>query len=141
MYQKLLQGISRQSGQKTTTHFLNQSCDLESENCIRKLMKYESSRNKLKKAQKAQEIRFLLNGVQILRKCDLNLILSYFSLLKHKVLQNETNRKSIASLLWKWRSDEEEGVRQNPSKPCKLCLFTVLNYVGTGGEAITSQYL
>ena len=36
-----LQGISSQSGQKKTTHFLSQLCDLKSENCIRKLKKYD----------------------------------------------------------------------------------------------------
>ena len=34
------QGFSSQSGQKKTTHFLTQFCDLKSENCIRKLKKY-----------------------------------------------------------------------------------------------------
>ena len=36
-----IQGFSSQSGQKKTTHFLTQFCDLKSENCIRKLKKYD----------------------------------------------------------------------------------------------------
>ena len=36
-----LQGFSSQSGQKKTTHFLSRFCDLKSENCIRKLKKYD----------------------------------------------------------------------------------------------------
>ena len=37
----VVQGFSSQSGQKKTTHFLTQFCDLKSENCIRKLKKYD----------------------------------------------------------------------------------------------------
>ena len=58
-----------------------------------------------------------------------------------KELQNKTNPRSIALLVWKWRSDEGDRVRENPSKPSKFCLFTVLNHIVTGGEAKTSQYL
>ena len=56
-------------------------------------------------------------------------------------LQNKTNPRSIALLVWKWRSDEGDRVRENPSKPSKFCLFTVLHHIVTGGEAKTSQYL
>ena len=58
-----------------------------------------------------------------------------------KELQNKTNPRSIALLVGKWRSDEGDRVRENPSKPSKFCLFTVLNHIVTGGEAKTSQYL
>ena len=53
-----------------------------------------------------------------------------------KELQNKTNPRSIALLVWKWRSDEGERVRENPSKPSKFCLFTVLSHIVTGVEAI-----
>ena len=59
----------------------------------------------------------------------------------YKELQNKTNPRSIALLVWKWRSDEGDRVRENPSKPSKFCLFTVLNHIVTGGEAKTSQYV
>ena len=58
-----------------------------------------------------------------------------------KELQNKTNPRSIALLVWKWRSDEEDRVRENPSKPSKFWFFTVLNYIVIGGEAVTSQYM
>ena len=45
-----------------------------------------------------------------------------------KELQNKTNPRSIALLVWKWRSDEGDRVRENPSKPSKFYFFTVLNH-------------
>ena len=56
-------------------------------------------------------------------------------------LQNKTNPRSIALLVWKWRSDEGDRVRENPSKPSKFYFFILLNHTVIRGEAITSQYM
>ena len=58
-----------------------------------------------------------------------------------KELQNKTNPRSIALWVWKWRCDEGDRVKENPSKPSKYYFFTVLNHSVIRDEAITSQYM
>ena len=54
-------------------------------------------------------------------------------------LQNESNPTSVALFVWKWQSDEEEGVLENIAKFSKFGILPVFNLSNTRGVAYDWQ--
>ena len=51
------------------------------------------------------------------------------------MLQNETNPKSVAQAVWKWRPDEDQGVLENIAKSNDFCIIAVFNLDKIGNLA------
>ena len=54
-------------------------------------------------------------------------------------LQNESNPTSVALFVWKWQSDEEEGVLENIAKFSKFGILHVFKLSNTWGVAYDWQ--
>ena len=54
-------------------------------------------------------------------------------------LQNDSNPTSVALFVWKWQSDEEEGVLENIAKFSKFGILPVFNLSNTWGVAYDWQ--
>ena len=56
------------------------------------------------------------------------------------MLQNETNPKSLAFFIWKWHTDEVQGVLENIGKFGDFCILAVFNLDKIGSVAYGWQY-